>query len=61
MTHSTHDKLEAIKRELSYRRRVYAKRVSDGRMTKEHAAYQISVFEAIEADYEAIEKGERLL
>jgi hypothetical protein len=61
MTHTTHDKLEAVKRELSYRRRVYEKRVAENRMTKAHADYQISVFEAIEADYEKLEKGERLL
>jgi hypothetical protein len=61
MNHTNHDKLEAVKRELGFRRRVYAQRVRDNRMTQALADYQISVFEAIEADYEKLEEGERLL
>lgn len=44
-------KREAIERELKYRRSVYARRVSDGKMSQKAADYQIAVFEAILEDY----------
>ena len=61
MPFTNDEKLQAVKRELSYRRRVYAKRVCDGKMTKGHADHQIALFEEIEADYEALAGKERLL
>jgi len=61
MSFTNHDKLTAVQRELSYRRRVYANRCRDGRMTRDHADHQIALFEEIEADYERLVKAERLL
>jgi len=55
------EKLQAVRRELAYRRRVYENRCRDGKMTKDHADHQIKLFEEIEADYEARAAGERLL
>lgn len=55
------EKLDAIRRELKYRRRVYAKRVAEGTMTKALADKQIAIFEAIEADYVPKAEKERLL
>lgn len=46
-------KIEALKRELGFRRSVYARRVSDGKMTQAKADKEIGVMEAILADYEA--------
>lgn len=55
------DKLKAVGRELAYRRHVYPRRVAEGKMTKQLADAQIAIFEAIEADYEKLAQGERLL
>lgn len=55
------DKLDAVKRELGFRRRVYARRVVDDKMTQAKADHEIMIFEAIEADYEKLAAGERLL
>jgi len=55
------EKLDAVTRELRFRRRVYSIRVEDGRMTKELADRQIALFEAIEADYQKLAEGERLI
>jgi hypothetical protein len=61
MPFTNDEKLQAVKRELGYRRRVYENRVRDKKMTQEHATHQIKLFEEIEADYEARAAGERLL
>lgn len=61
MTFTAQDKLDAIRRELGFRRRVYAQRIADGKMTQQLADRQISVFEAVEADYLKLSEGERLL
>ncbi len=45
-------KAEAIKRELSFRRRVFVHRVAEGKMAQKKADYEIAIFEAILADYE---------
>lgn len=55
------EKRDAIDRELKYRRRVYARRVAENKMTEELADYQIEIFEAILADYREAEKKERLI
>lgn len=61
-TFTYEEKLEAVRRELTYRRRVYAARVKAEKMTKALADRQIAIFEAIEADYEkAAQKKERLV
>lgn len=44
-------KHKAIDRELTFRRRVYERRVSENKMTQKQADYEIGVFEAILADY----------
>jgi hypothetical protein len=44
-------KLKAIEREIGYRKRVYARRVGEQKMTQKQADYEIGVFEAIAADY----------
>ncbi|OHC97732.1 MAG: hypothetical protein A2792_09865 [Sphingomonadales bacterium RIFCSPHIGHO2_01_FULL_65_20] len=61
MTFTAQEKLEAVRRELGFRRRVYPRRVDDGAMTQALADKQIAVFEAIEADYDAQAAKERLL
>lgn len=46
------EKLQAAKRELGYRKRVYERRVDDKRMSAEAAGREIWLMEAIVADYE---------
>lgn len=55
------EKLEAVRRELAYRRRVYPRRIAAERMTLKLAERQIEIFEAIEADYQAAAEAERLI
>lgn len=54
-------KLAAVQREIGYRRRVYARRVADKKMTQMQMDREIAVFEAIEADYQQQAASERLL
>lgn len=44
-------KLECVRRELGWRRKVYPRRVQDERMQRREMDYQIMVMEHIEADY----------
>lgn len=60
-TFTAEQKLAAITRELGFRRRVYARRVSEQKMTQEQADREITVFEAIERDYQDKAAGDRLL
>ena len=53
------EKRAALERELRLRRRVYPRRVTDGRMTEVDAEREIAVMEAILADYP--DPQERLL
>lgn len=55
------EKLAAVERELTYRRRVYARRVADEKMTQAMADRQIALFEAIAVDYRAAAEKERLI
>jgi hypothetical protein len=55
------EKLEAVRRELRYRRNVYARRVAAGDMDQKFADRQIALFEAIEADYVKAAATERLI
>lgn len=55
------EKLEAVRRELGFRRTVYASHVRRGRMTQPEADFQIAVFEAIAADYDEMARPDRLL
>lgn len=59
--HTATVKLAAVERELKYRRHVYPRQIEAGKMTDGFAAAQISVFEAIAADYRALAEKERLL
>ena len=52
MTFTFEQKLAAVKRELAFRRRVYDRRVAEGKMTQKLADEQIAVMEAITADYD---------
>lgn len=58
---SAEEKLEAIERELRFRRQVYPRRVAEKRMTQQLADRQIALFEQIAEDYREKSKGERLL
>lgn len=55
------EKLEAVRRELTYRRRVFDRRVADGKMTQQLADRQIKLFEEIEQDYVKAAESGRLL
>lgn len=52
MASSFEQKLAAVKREISFRRRVYARRTAEGKMTNALADEQIGVMVEIAADYE---------
>lgn len=54
-------KLEAAQRELSYRKRVFERRVAEGKMTREKADYEIEIMSAIADDYAKGAIKERLL
>lgn len=54
-------KLRAVDRELGYRRRVFARRVAERKMTQRQMDDEIAVFEAIAEDYRGQSAGERLL
>ncbi len=54
------DKLRAVDRELGKRRGAYPRFIKQGRMTKDEAAREIAIFEAIRRDYAAtVEKDPR--
>jgi hypothetical protein len=55
------EKKSAVERELSYRRRVYPRRIADGRMTQALADRQIAIFEQILEDYGKTEESEGLI
>jgi hypothetical protein len=61
MTFTAQQKLEAVERELGYRRRVYERLVDQGKMKRETSEREISIFEAIAEDYRKLAAGERLL
>lgn len=58
-------KQQALNRELGFRRRVYATRVAEGRMKEADAAFQIGIFEEMEAEFrdraDAEDRAGRLL
>jgi hypothetical protein len=59
--YTTGNKIEALNRELKYRRRVYDRKVTDGSMTRQLADYQIAIFQAILVDYQMKQQEELLL
>lgn len=56
---TTADKLAEVRKELGYRRGVYARLVTEGRMTQGEAERRIAVMEAIQANYEALALSEQ--
>lgn len=54
-------KLDAVEREIGFRRRVYERRVADKKMSQQKADHEIAIFEAIASDYREKAAGERLL
>lgn len=60
-TFTAAEKQAAAEREVSYRKRVYGRRVAEQKMTKKLADEQIAIMEAIAKDYAEQAKGERLL
>jgi hypothetical protein len=54
-------KKKAIERELTFRRRVYTRWISEGRMSQKLADEQIAIFEQIRDDYGRAEESERLI
>ena len=61
MTFTAEQKLKAVERELTYRSRVYPRRIEAGKMTQKLADEQVALFEAIRDDYAALAGKERLL
>ena len=55
------EKLDAVERELRFRRRVYPNRVGNGKMTHSAMVEQLALFEQIADDYREKAKGERLI
>lgn len=51
MSFTAAEKADEAKKEVSYRRRVYARLVGEGRMKQADADRRISIMEAIEKDY----------
>lgn len=54
-------KLQAIEREVRYRKFVFPKRVRRGKISQARADEEISIFEAIAEDYRGLVGKERLL
>ena len=61
MAYTADQKLKAVEREIAYRRRVFPRLIENGKMSRETAAVQIAIFEAIRADYETAQQKERLI
>jgi hypothetical protein len=61
MTFTAQQKREAVDRELTYRRRVFARLVDAGKMKQSLMDQQIAIFEAIRDDYAKAEASERLI
>jgi hypothetical protein len=55
------EKHRAIIRELEFRRSVYPRQVTLGKMSPHQASEQIAIMEAIAADYAKIAEKDRLL
>lgn len=55
------DQVACVKREIGYRERVYARWVSDGKMTKRKADFELAAMRAVLATLERVETQERLI
>jgi hypothetical protein len=58
---SASEKLKEVRREISYRMSVYARRVMNGAMTQEQADRQLAIMAAIADDYSELAQKERML
>lgn len=58
--YTAEEKLDAVKRELVFRGRVYPRMVEAKKITPAFADRQIKLFEEIAADYEKVVAGGRL-
>lgn len=54
-------KADAAVREVKYRKRVFDRRVAEGKMTFAKAAYETDIMQAIADDYEKLAASERLI
>lgn len=61
MPFTSQQKLDAIKREIGHRVRVYERLVTDGKMTRAKADYETAIMREIAADYENTAAAERLI
>lgn len=59
MSINTRDKIQAVKRELGFRKKVYPNLVIAKRMTQTQADRQILIFEEILKDYEELQEREK--
>jgi hypothetical protein len=50
-TYTSAQKLAAVEREIHFRRRVYDRRVAEGKMKRDKADFEIAIFEDIAKDY----------
>lgn len=58
---TTRDKLDAVERELAYRRKVYLRLVAEGKMSGKLADWQLAVMDSIRLDYaRQVDEDERL-
>lgn len=58
---SVQEQVDCVERELRFRRRVYARRIDAGQMTKRQSDREIGLMEAVLATVQAAEVKERLL
>lgn len=55
------EKLEAVEREIGYRKRVFPRMIDNGKMTAQFANRQISIFLEIADELRELARKERLL
>lgn len=61
MTFTNEQKLEALRRELKMRMRVYSRFVIEGKMTQEKSEHELGVVRAMIEDYARLCETERLI
>jgi hypothetical protein len=61
MNYTADQKHRAILREISWRKRVYPRRVAEGKMSAQLAHDEVMIMEEIARDYAALADKERLL
>jgi hypothetical protein len=61
MSFTAREKMQAAQREAAYRRFVYPKRVTAGKMSQTEFDRQVAIMDEIATDYGALAEKERLL